>query len=81
MGKLNALNSWRNFSHGKLSNCVESGEGASNQLQGSSKFDAPALISVLDTETDIDITTIELLDYSPKNISPTGKKPVGPMSH
>jgi hypothetical protein len=38
------------FSHGKLSDCVETGEGASNQVQGSSKFDAPVLISVLDTE-------------------------------
>jgi hypothetical protein len=36
--------------HGKLSDCVETGEGASNQLQGSIKFDAPALISILDTE-------------------------------
>jgi hypothetical protein len=33
------------FFHGKLSDCVEAGEGASNQLQGSSKFDAPAMIS------------------------------------
>ena len=56
MGKLNALNSWRNSLHGKLSDCVETGEGASNQLQGSIKFDAPALISILDTEPDIEIT-------------------------
>jgi hypothetical protein len=34
MGKLNALNSWRNFLHGKFGDYVESGEGASNQLQG-----------------------------------------------
>ena len=65
MGKLNALNSWRNSLHGKLSDCVETGEGASNQLQGSSKFDAPALTSVLNTEMDIGITTIEL-SYNPK---------------
>jgi hypothetical protein len=34
MGKLNALNSWRNFSSGKLGDCVEAGEGVSNQLRG-----------------------------------------------
>ena len=34
MGKLNALNSWRNSLQGKLSDCVETGEDASNQLQG-----------------------------------------------
>jgi hypothetical protein len=30
MGKLNALNLRRNFSHGELSDCVEAGEGVSN---------------------------------------------------
>jgi hypothetical protein len=30
MGKLNALNLQRNFFHGKLSDCVEAGGGASN---------------------------------------------------
>jgi hypothetical protein len=34
IGKLNARNSWRNSLHGKLSDRVETGEGASNQLQG-----------------------------------------------
>jgi hypothetical protein len=27
--------------HGKLGDCFETGEGASNQLQGSREFDAP----------------------------------------
>ena len=43
MGKLNALKLRGNFFHRKLNDCAEAGEGASNQLQGSSKFDAPPL--------------------------------------
>jgi hypothetical protein len=39
------------FFYGKLGDCVEAGEGASNQLHGSSKIDAPAMISVLDIES------------------------------
>ena len=77
MGKLNLLNSWRNSLHGKLRDSVETGEGASNQLQGSIKFDAPALISMLDTETDIEITNHRTPPIAQKQ-SPTGKKPVGP---
>jgi hypothetical protein len=42
------------FFHGKLGDCVEAGEGASNQLHGSSKIDAPGMISVLDIGLDID---------------------------
>ena len=41
MDKLNALNLRRNFFHRKLGDCFETGEGESNQLQGSSEFDAP----------------------------------------
>jgi hypothetical protein len=41
MSKLNILNSRRNFVHRKLDDCFETREGESNQLQGSSEFDAP----------------------------------------
>ena len=62
---------------GKLSDSVEAGEGASNQLQGSSKFDAPTLISVLDIEQLSRITNLLFPDIVQKHIGPTGKKPVG----
>jgi hypothetical protein len=41
IGKIKRLNLRRNFSMGNSATALKTGEGASNQLQGSREFDAP----------------------------------------
>jgi hypothetical protein len=50
IGKLNALNSWRNFPMGSSATVLKPERVHQISYRGSIKFDAPALISVLDTE-------------------------------
>jgi hypothetical protein len=56
IGKLNALNSWRNFPMGSSATVLKPERVHQISYRGSIKFDAPALISILDTETYIEIT-------------------------